>query len=87
MVLLEGVCYGVYIAQYPGNIPPGTAVPNWAYTDYTVRARKRWWRVESPISFLFRLKTTSMIWPQSLLVISQKEVHRFLQLSRQLTAL
>ena len=32
-------CDTVYIAQYPGDIPPNTAVPNWAYLDYTVSAR------------------------------------------------
>jgi len=32
-------CDEVHITQYPWSIPPGTAVPNWAFLDYTVRTR------------------------------------------------
>lgn len=34
-------CSAVYIG-YPQTIPTNTAVPNWAYLDYTVRAPYRW---------------------------------------------
>ena len=34
-------CDGVYITQYPESIPLNTAVPNWAYLNYTVRAQYR----------------------------------------------
>jgi len=30
-------CNQVYVTQYPGNIPFNTAVPHWAYLDFTVQ--------------------------------------------------
>jgi hypothetical protein len=42
-------CTEVYVANYPGSIPLNTAVPNWAFLNYTVRARHRQWDVRSPI--------------------------------------
>ena len=32
-------CDQVYVTQYPQVIPLGTAVPHWAYLNYTVRAQ------------------------------------------------
>lgn len=41
-------CDQVYVTQYPQTIPMNTAVPHWAFLDYTVRNRYRWWRAISP---------------------------------------
>jgi hypothetical protein len=30
-------CDKIYVCEYPGKIPPNTAVPDWAYVDVTVR--------------------------------------------------
>lgn len=40
----SAACDALYVGQYPGNIPLGTAVPNWAYVNHTVRGRCRRWR-------------------------------------------
>ena len=48
-------CGQVYVTQYPETIPMNTAVPHWAFLDYTVRNRYRWWRAISPTTHLFGL--------------------------------
>lgn len=32
-------CDQIYVHEYPGNIPPNTAVPNWAFVDVVVCAQ------------------------------------------------
>jgi hypothetical protein len=44
-------CDEVYVTQYPVAIPRNTAVPNWAYLNYTVRARYRRLGVKSIVSY------------------------------------
>ena len=40
-------CDQICVNEYPGNIPPSTAVPNWAYVNVTVRAQYYWLGVKS----------------------------------------
>ena len=47
----EQYCDEVYVTQYPESIPLDTAVPNWAYLNYTVRARYRWFGVKPLVSY------------------------------------
>ena len=81
-------CDAVYVTQYPGDIPLNTAVPNWAYFNYTVRARYRWLDLKaSHLISLSRSKITSILSPRKPSVINQRVSHRFLRLSHYLTAL
>ena len=45
------LCDQVYDAQYPEEIPLGTAIPHWAFLSYNVCARCRWRDAKSSISY------------------------------------
>lgn len=48
-------CDVVYVTQFPGTIPLGTAVPRWAFLNYTVRARYRKSGAKSSVSYYLGL--------------------------------
>ena len=44
-------CLAVHVSEYPGVIPPDTAIPYWAFADYTVSPRCRLWGVKSFVPY------------------------------------
>ena len=44
-------CPTVDISKYSGIIPPDTAIPYWAFLNYTVSSQSQWRAVKSSISY------------------------------------
>ena len=76
-------CTEVHAAQYPESIPLNTAVQNWAFLDYTVRARhQRCYAKSLYLTFLFRLEMSLILQPRSPPAINQRDLYRSLRLFR-----
>ena len=80
-------CDQVYVTQYPETIPQDTAVPHWAFVDYTVRSRYGDGVMSPHLTFLVnRLPTSLTLRPQRPPAIRRRCSHQFLRLFHYLAA-